>query len=67
MANLIFALWALIVAFAIYGFGLSGIAATLLPKPLTADTAISAIPAWLILVGLPFPAIWLKRRKAQAV
>ncbi len=65
MANLILALWALIVAFAVYGFGLSGIAATLLPNPLTADTLVSAIPAWLIFVGLPLLVVWLKRRKAQ--
>lgn len=66
MGNFLLVLWALILGFAVYGFGLSGVGATLLPTPLTADTALSALAAWLIVLGLPVLAIWLKRRKSEA-
>lgn len=65
MGNFLLLLWAVIIAFAVYGFGISGVAATLLPTPFTAETALSAIPAWLIMLGIPALAIWLKSRNAD--
>jgi hypothetical protein len=62
---LILGLWALILAFAVYGFGLPGMVATLLPSPVNWDTVTAALAAWIILLVPPLVVLWLKKRGAS--
>ena len=59
MKNVLAGIWILVLAFAIWGFGLSGVTATLMPNEFTVDTVVSALAAWLFVFGLLLSLILL--------
>jgi len=64
VGNFVIGLWALIIAFGLYGYGLSGLFASLAPSA-NFEEASSALVAWLILVGMPAVGFWLRSRERK--
>jgi hypothetical protein len=62
MGVLILVLWAAAITLGFYGFGLSGLLGSLFPAPVDSDAVISAIAAWVLLLGPPTLALRLRAR-----
>ena len=65
MGVLIIGLWVLIMAFGLYGYGVSGLVASLAPQETSFDAISSMLVAWMIALGMPALGIWLRKRRLK--